>query len=172
LAALVERVQRRGRIQLEELGSEPTQFPSDAWRAGLVASGKRLNRQAAAGTRRDELTYLARLVAGMLGDETPDPRVAEYLTLVDRVLEDRRVTAAEADGLVRAAAAWGLTRADVLEAHRAYLESLASEALADGRVSDAERRDLEAVCDLSDCTAPPSTCSCPHARRPAPPPRL
>jgi hypothetical protein len=32
-----------------------------------------------------------------------------------------------------AARSWGMTGADVLEAHRAYLTSLASEALADGR---------------------------------------
>ena len=43
---------------------------------------------------------------------------------------------------------WGMTRGDVLEAHRAYLESLVSEAMADGRITAAEHRDLADVCDL------------------------
>ncbi len=37
---------------------------------------------------------------------------------------------------------------DVTEAHRAYLSNLAAQALTDGVVTGAERRDLEAVCDM------------------------
>jgi hypothetical protein len=63
-------------------------------------------------------------------------------------LQDRRLTQAEADDLAATAKAWGMTRSDVLEAHRAYLASLASEALVDAQVSAQERGDLEAVCDM------------------------
>jgi DNA polymerase-3 subunit epsilon len=63
-------------------------------------------------------------------------------------IEDRRVTRDEAELLVDMAESWGMTRGDVLEAHRSYLESLVSEAVADGRVTDAEHRDLADVCDL------------------------
>lgn len=148
LAVLIERAQRRTQVQLAELGCEPLHFPAEGWLAGLGPSGKRLTRDGAAAKVKQERSYLARLVASMLGDEATGPTAAEYLALVDRALEDRRVTSDEAHQLVAMAEGWGLTRADVLEAHRAYLTSLASEALVDGHLTAAERQDLEAVCDL------------------------
>lgn len=147
LAALIQRAPAGGRT-LEALGCEPVTFPTPDWLAGLTPTGKRLGREGAAARRAEERSYLARLVERMLGDEAGSARAAEYLALVDRVLEDRRVTREEAEHLITVARGWGMTRGDVQEAHRAYLASLTSEALTDGHVTDAERRDLEAVCDM------------------------
>jgi DNA polymerase-3 subunit epsilon len=147
LCALIERARHAGASDLVALGCHCTDL-SGNWDVGARPSGKRLSRAAGAARRADERTYLARLVEGMLGDEARNPREAEYLALVDRALEDRRVTSDEAALLLDMAVSWGMTRSDVLEAHRAYLGSLASEALRDRQVSDAERGDLEEVCDL------------------------
>ncbi len=148
LCALMERARRAGVTDLTALGCEPLQFPAAAWLARMSSTGKRLSRSAGAAQRAEERSYLAHLVERVLGDEARSAREGEYLALVDRALEDRRVTAGEAAQLVEMAASWGMTRSNVLEAHRAYLGSLVSEALSDGSVIDAERRDLEDVCDL------------------------
>src|SRR5207245_2112453 len=150
LAACIQRAATHGgRLTLQDLGCETFDAPSpEEWLGGLKPSGKHTDREASAATRVEERSYLARLVEGMLGDEARNSREAEYLALVDRALQDRRVTRAEAEDLAASAKAWGMTRSDVLEAHRAYLGSLVSEALVDAHVSAQERQDLEAVCDM------------------------
>jgi len=147
LAAFLAEAQRMGGVDLASIGCQPVIFPTAEWATG-TPSGKVLGRDAAAIRRAEERSYLARLVAGMLGDEARNPREAEYLALVDRAIEDRRVTRDEAQLLVDMATSWGMTREDVLEAHRAYLESLVSEAMTDGLVTATEHRDLAEVCDL------------------------
>ena len=147
LAVLVQRAGARRRVTLEELGCETAEVPGLEWLGGRTPTGRRVGRDAAA-TRAEERSYLARLVERMLGDEARNAREAEYLALVDRALQDRRLTRAEADDLAATAQGWGMTRSDVLDAHRAYLASLASEALVDVQVSAQDRRDLEAVCDM------------------------
>jgi DNA polymerase-3 subunit epsilon len=146
-AAFLAQARRAGGSDLASIGCRPVTFPSAEWETG-TPSGKMLGRDAAAVRRAEERSYLARLVARMLGDETRNSREAEYLALVDRALEDRRVTRDAAQLLVDMATSWGMTRGDVLETHRAYMESLVSEAMADDRVTDAEHRDLAEVCDL------------------------
>ena len=147
LTAFLAQARQARRTDLASLGCQPLTFPSTEWAPG-TPSGRALSRDAATVRRVEERSYLPRLVAQMLGDEARTPREAEYLALVDRALEDRRVTRDEAQLLVDMATSWGMTRGDVLEAHRAYLEALVSEAMADGRVTDAEHRDLAEVCDL------------------------
>jgi DNA polymerase-3 subunit epsilon len=147
LTALIERARRVGARDLTALGCEPSHLPG-SWGVSRAPSGRRLTRAGGAIRRSEERAYLARLVERMLGDEGRNAREGEYLALVDRALEDRRVTQDEAVRLMELAASWGMTRSDVLEAHRAYLATLVTEALADGSVSDAERSDLEDVRDL------------------------
>jgi DNA polymerase-3 subunit epsilon len=95
-------------------------------------------------------TYLARLIERTLGDESRNAHEGEYLTVLDRALEDQIVSQDEANALIQLAQSLGMNRSEVLNAHRAYLESLTSEALRDGKVSDSEKADLEAVCDVLD----------------------
>jgi DNA polymerase-3 subunit epsilon len=90
------------------------------------------------------LPYLAQLVVA-LTVVAAEEEVAPYMDLLDRALEDRQVTAEEAEALRLTAQSWGLTREQVLSAHHSYLESLVTAALADGRVTYTERQDLEAV---------------------------
>ncbi|MGH7390355.1 MAG: exonuclease domain-containing protein [Candidatus Rokuibacteriota bacterium] len=148
LAVFIQRARDRGRLTLQDLGCETVDVPGPDWLGGRRPSGRRVGRDAAAVTRSEERSYLARLVERTLGDEARNAREAEYLALVDRALQDRRVSPAEAEELAATAKAWGMTRSDALEAHRAYLASLVSEALVDAHVTPQERRDLAAVCDM------------------------
>lgn len=72
----------------------------------------------------------------------------EYLALLDRILEDRTLTAEEVDSLSRLAASWGLDQKDLNAMHWAYTEGLRRAAWADGRLTDDERADLLRVGQL------------------------
>lgn len=74
-----------------------------------------------------------------------DGAVMAYGALLDRMLEDRRVDESEADALLDTAARWGLSGNQVRRAHHDYVNQLALAAVADGIVTDAERRDLKLV---------------------------
>lgn len=70
------------------------------------------------------------------------------MALVDRVLEDRTIDESEEQALVDAAVNWQLSRAQLDAAHAQYIHNLAVLALADGVVTDSERRDLHLVARL------------------------
>jgi DNA polymerase-3 subunit epsilon len=131
---------------LAALGCARSEIP-DSWHS-LVPSGRYLRRTESAALQLAERTYLSQLVRRLPGDEATDASTAEYLELLDIVVEDRIVTPDEAQGLIASAMEWGMSREDVVNAHRAYLFSLVQQAMADGVVTDTERRDLETVCDL------------------------
>jgi DNA polymerase III epsilon subunit-like protein len=129
---------------LEALGCAPSRFPSEDW-PHLPGSGRRMLRPG--NGKSADLPYLARIVAS-LGPVAASAKVAPYLDLLDRVLEDDQVTEAEADALRVTAVEWGLSMQDVLAAHHAYLESLVTAAVQDGRVTTLERRHLESATRL------------------------
>jgi DNA polymerase-3 subunit epsilon len=91
---------------------------------------------------------------------------AAYLELVDRVLEDRRVTDQEADELGACADLLGLSSRQVSAAHDAYLASLQSHALLDGVVTERERRDLDCVAELLGMPGKPAAEASGVERRP------
>ena len=82
-------------------------------------------------------------------------KLEEYLSVLDRVLEDRVVDPEEVDELVAFAQECGLSREIVQELHGRYLSNLASIVLSDGIVTDDERRDINRVAGLLGIT--PST---------------
>lgn len=65
-----------------------------------------------------------------------------YFAVLDRALEDRRLSADERDALRDVAASSGLSRSGATQANSVYLESVIQVAFADGVISDSERRDL------------------------------
>lgn len=93
--------------------------------------------------------FLERLLSKIHHDmDAEEPNVIAYLTLIDRVLEDRVIDSNEESVLVEAAKEWTLSRSQILQAHRTYLHSLAVTALADAVISDAEKNDLHQVARL------------------------
>ena len=98
---------------------------------------------------REPPRFLQRLVSKIHHDvDASTPNVLAYLTLIDRILEDRTIDTDEENALVDAALRWELTTTQIFDAHKSYIYSLAVQALADGVVSDAERRDLYVVAKL------------------------
>jgi DNA polymerase-3 subunit epsilon len=76
--------------------------------------------------------------------------VDEYFALLDRVLEDRILTEDETQDLATLAGGLGLTADSARQAHRRYLEHVASAAWRDRVVTDAERLDYFDVARLLD----------------------
>jgi DNA polymerase III subunit epsilon len=96
----------------------------------------------------DPPTFLQRLLGRVHESGMPiatDGAVMAYGALLDRMLEDRRIDEFEADALLDTAASWGLNGDQVRRAHHDYLNQLAVAAVADGVVTNAERRDLKLV---------------------------
>jgi DNA polymerase III subunit epsilon len=71
-----------------------------------------------------------------------------YLEKLAEVLEDGEATAEEAAGLAALADAAQLTNADIAAANQAFVLALAHAALDDGKVTRAERAELQQVSDL------------------------
>jgi DNA polymerase III subunit epsilon len=121
--------------------------PVDAWPV-VEPCGRNRSRTSPRPERQTNFirSLLERLPAGSRGG---DGAAAAYLELLDRALEDRRLTAAETEGLHDLAVGWGLGRDEVEALHRDYMAGLASLAWQDGKLTAAERADLEdAACAL------------------------
>jgi DNA polymerase-3 subunit epsilon len=76
-----------------------------------------------------------------------------YLGVLDRILEDRIISADELLTLSSLAAELGLKHDTAQHAHRQYLHHVAAAAWADGHITDTERADLLRVAHLLDVPA-------------------
>jgi DNA polymerase-3 subunit epsilon len=94
------------------------------------------------------LGSLAAQVGVPEGMEVSTEVALSYLDLLDRVLEDRRLTPDEISNLGLAAREWGVGRDDAERLHRAYVAGIGELALADGVVTPAERADLARLNEL------------------------
>lgn len=70
---------------------------------------------------------------------------AAYMAVLDNALLDRSISRSEGKQLLATAEAAGLSRGTVARLHQDYLRAVATEALADGVVTDEERAELETV---------------------------
>lgn len=99
--------------------------------------------------REKESTYLASLIEMLppQGDSSLSSAVsvAQYLNVLDGVLEDRKIEKSEAEYLVEFANDLGLSQDRVAGLHAAYVANLCAVALRDDVVSDFERDDLSQV---------------------------
>lgn len=104
------------------------------------------------GRVKEEAPALVQVVKEMdLGDaldEGAPESALEYLELVAQVLEDGVLEDDERDALAQLAQALRLTEGDIVAAHQAFLSALARAALLDGKVSRAEKAELESVTRL------------------------
>jgi DNA polymerase-3 subunit epsilon len=82
------------------------------------------------------------------GLDVSDESASAYLSLLDRVLEDRKVTDHEVSALASVAAEWGITAASVRSLHAAYLRGVWDLSRADGVITDAEAHDLAILAEL------------------------
>jgi DNA polymerase-3 subunit epsilon len=147
LGLLAQYLARGQASRLCDLGCECDELPDTGW-LPFRPSGRAVPRGEAAARRAHERGYLSRLVTRLPRTEGSSLREAEYLCLLDRVLEDRMLTPEEAKSLHEAAKTWGMAQNDVAGAHQAFLWAVARQAKADGVISDLERVDLMTLCEL------------------------
>ncbi|WP_204297189.1 exonuclease domain-containing protein [Actinoplanes campanulatus] len=86
-------------------------------------------------------------VADVLPNGAP-PAAAGYVELLAEALEDGVLTQEEATALADHARFAGLSRADVDSAHHGFVLALAHQAVADGRVTNEERRELNNAAEI------------------------
>lgn len=108
-----------------------------------------LPRESVSSPREKESTYLASLIEMLppQGDSSVASAVsvAQYLNVLDHVLEDRKIDQSEAEYLIDFATDLGLSQDRVAGLHAAYVANLCAIALRDGVVSDFEMKDLSEV---------------------------
>lgn len=133
------------------LSPAPTWTRSDAARTRSSAEATaRAVLEVEAAAERDRRSLAAQYLAGGRGATISgiSTAVDAYLEVLDGALEDRVLTDGERQDLADASRAAGLTRAEVVAAHRLYLAALAAAVVADGRVDEEERADLTRVAKL------------------------
>jgi DNA polymerase-3 subunit epsilon len=97
---------------------------------------------------------LTRRVVIPAGLDITEPAASTYVALLDRVLEDRRVTAEEVDALSLFAHACGISRQTARQLHVAYLGETLRIARADGIVTAEEQADMDSVTVLLTAALP------------------
>lgn len=89
-----------------------------------------------------------RVCGATIGGPVSSETIDAYLSILDRVLEDRVVDQNEVQELLRFATECGMPAESLDGVHRNYVQALVTHVLKDGAVSDAERRDLARVTGL------------------------
>ncbi|CAN5510633.1 hypothetical protein BH10CYA1_BH10CYA1_52830 [soil metagenome] len=119
------------------------EFPCD-W-PQLPGSGRRVERSDA---KRAPINkkFPAELISKL--PEAGTSELASYFLLLDRVLEDRRLTDEEIKELTSAAVESGISAGDVWKAHREYVYGLIKVALEDNRITESERADIQDVASM------------------------
>lgn len=120
-------------------------LPPISWPVVGASTKRPVTRNEARRRRAEPPTYLQRILA-KAGDRlvpcTDDAALLAYSAILTRAMEDRQVDDTDAEALCEVASDWGLDRNQVIACHREYLLQLAAAALADGIISDSERRDI------------------------------
>jgi DNA polymerase-3 subunit epsilon len=94
---------------------------------------------------REQLSYISKLVSKLPAGSSDDPTREEYLALLDRILEDRRVDQEEFQQMELLAIELGISKEQAITAHYGYMRNLMLVALDDGIVTASEEADLEKV---------------------------
>lgn len=147
LSQCLARAGRHGPDLLKSLAVEPLPQKHEIWPT-IPISGRFLSREDATAATRTQPTYIEKLVASLPSMATIDPKLDEYLALLDQVLEDRLVTADEATLLFNQAQELGFSQDVARSAHSQYMRDLISVAFADGTITAIEEIDLRDVSRL------------------------
>jgi DNA polymerase III subunit epsilon len=133
------------------LMSDISRWPPIAWPNVPKCLVRPLTRDDSRRYESEPPTYLQKLLAriqpGMPSCDNSSA-IAAYSALLDRALEDRYVDEEEGRDLIELAGRWGISAGQIQKANWDYLLRLGRVALADGVVTDAERRDLHNVASL------------------------
>ena len=140
-------VEHLGGGEIERLTRRPVAL-GNGW-PQLAGNGTPLPREQVVARDRSSLPFLATLVRDLPVVEAESAAAwHEYYAVLDRALEDRRITGDEESALRQAAMDAGLSSGDLRTANEAYLRAVVATALHDGFLSDSERKDLTEVARL------------------------
>lgn len=114
----------------------------------LPRTGRRKPRVASGVANRNSNRFLASLIERLPSYKDATPQSNSYLVSLDRALSDRVLTEEESIELQALAQDLGLVREQVEQVHSRYLSDLVALALADGKLSDAEKDELRCVADI------------------------
>jgi DNA polymerase-3 subunit epsilon len=134
----------QGAVSLVDIGLNKILPQKDSW-PEIPATGTSYTRKHAAEKVATEKPYISRLITNLPMTDGNQAELDEYLALLDRVLEDRKLTSDEADQLLKHCSEYGISRDQALDANYRYLSDLIRVALADGIITDDEQRDLDEV---------------------------
>lgn len=134
-------------VLLGRLDIKPLPELTDNW-PGLHLNGASYTRARAAEATKSELNYIAKLIASLPTVASADRGLNRYYALLDRVLEDRVVTADEAAALFSLASEVGMSQLQAEDAHCMYLRDLIVAALTDGVITQKEEEDLRHVASV------------------------
>lgn len=123
-------------------GEIPAEWPS------RPRSGRSFRREDASIRERSRSQYIATLLSRLPATSDEGADIDEYMALIDRVLEVRRITAEEADAIESLAEELDLSRERAIAAHDCYLADLMAVALEDDVISSSEQADLDEVSRL------------------------
>ena len=133
------------------LASEISRQPPIAWPNIPKSSVRPLAREDSRRREAEPPAFIQKLLTRVQPDIPPEGEnsaILAYTALLTRALEDRHVDEEEGHALVELATRWGISANQIQKANWHYLLSLGVAALADGVVTDAERRDLRQVASL------------------------
>lgn len=133
------------------LRSEIERFPPMMLPVIPFESGRPVTRSESRRQGANPPGYIQRLLQrapSELSDDQDGSALLAYSALLERVLQDRLVDASEGEALFDLATRWNISASQIQQAHRDFLLRLAVVALADGIVTDGERRDLHTVSQL------------------------
>lgn len=122
-----------------------------SWPSRPAGARPALTRDAARSRPKPHQTFMQRLLRRTgrdFVDGEEHPAILAYIDMLDRVLEDRSLSADELKDLEHLADHHGIPGALIDRVHRGYLVSLVREALADSKITPTEQADLSRVADL------------------------
>lgn len=135
------------KLTLSDIGVKCTLPESLNWPV-ISPSGKSYSRQKAVQDLAHKQSYISKLISKLPSGYEPHPKLNEYLDLLDRVIEDRRITDDESQALFQLSMDIGLHREQAIMAHHKYMKDLMLVALEDGIITESELKDLKEVRDL------------------------
>ncbi len=130
------------------LTSQISRLPPITWPGIPKSSVKPLTRDASRKHCIEPPTYLQKLLSRVQPDiplDSDNSAILAYTALLDRFLEDRYVNEEEGQALIELATQWAISPGQIQKLNSDYLLRLGAAALADGIVTETERRDLYQV---------------------------
>lgn len=145
----VERLGGWEAVPLDKVGCSTTPTPLELW-PEMPTGGRVYTRKHAQRTQDEAGQLMAGVIGRLPRAGTAKPELAPYMALLDRVLEDRRVSTSEARELLDFAGEMGMSRQQMRAAHRRYLQDVIQVAIEDQVISSLEEKDIEHVRVLLD----------------------